>query len=352
MIVNWEYKIKSVLTLLFLVSFGSQAQDAQFSQYYSSALYLNPALAGGEPDITFSSNYRQQWSSIQGVAPYTTNQVSLIVPYHVAKIKDSHKGGAGFSFYNDRAGDGNLKTLGVNFTAAYNLVLSHNALHYITFGLQGGFIQKSIDYTNLKWGSQYDASTGYNPNNLADESNFVSTRLYGDVNAGMMYYYNAARNYHYTDMSAYVGVSAYHMNQPNESFVRGASSRLPVLLKGHAGFEYNLSPKVNLSPNAILFYQNLKYQVNTGLYMTYSLKQSNQGIVNSTNLILGAWYRLQDSFIFSLGLSGSFYTVGFSYDINSSNLRTYTSGRGAYEVSLTLRRVTKNRVKRYSTPRI
>ena len=336
------------------VSFGSclegYAQDGQFSQYYSSALYLNPALAGAEPDITFSSNYRQQWRSI--VQPYTTNQVSLIVPYHVPKIKDSHKGGAGFSFFNDRAGDGNLKTLGVNLTAAYNLAISNNGLNYLSFGLQGGFMQKSIDYSNLEWGSQYSNSLGFDPNTPVNEANLTSTRLYPDINAGLIYYYNAAKNYHYTDFSAYFGVSGYHLNQPNESFVRGLSSRLPMLLKGHTGFEYNVSKKLNISPNAIVFLQNARYQVNAGFYLTYALKQTNFGVVNSTNLILGTWYRLDDSFIVSAGLSGSFYTVGFSYDLNSSNLRNYTNGRGAYELSLTLRRVTKNRIKRFSTPRI
>lgn len=343
-------KIKALVATLWMSVACVQAQDAQFSQYYSSALYLNPALAGAEPDITFSSNYRQQWRSI--VQPYTTNQVSLIVPYHVHKIKDSHKGGFGFSFYNDRAGDGNLKTLGVSLTGAYNIALSKNGLHYLSLGLQGGFMQKSIDYTNLEWGSQYNSYVGFDPNANINEANIVTNRLYPDLNSGVIYYYNAARNYHYTDLSVYAGASAYHINQPNESFLRNTTSKLPMLLKFHTGLEYNVSRKVNISPNAVFFYQNLRSQINAGLYMTYSLKQTNQGIVNSTNLIIGGWYRLDDSFIGSIGLSGSFYTVGFSYDLNSSSLRNYTNGRGAYEFSLTLRRITKNRVKRFSTPRI
>ena len=338
-----------LMTVIFMTCLKSFSQDAQFSQYYSSALYLNPALAGSEPDITFSSNYRQQWRSI--VQPYTTNQVSLILPYHVAKIKDSHKGGAGFSFYNDRAGDGNMKSLGVNFTGAYNLALSSNGLNYLSLGLQGGFMQKSIDYTSLEWGSQYSA-TGFDANNPVNEGNVLTTRLYPDVNAGVIYYYNAAKNYHYTDYSIYAGAAVYHINQPNESFLKNKASKLPMLMKFHTGFEYNLSKKSNISPNAIVFYQNLKNQINVGFYYTYALKQTNFGVVNSTNLILGAWYRFQDSFIASIGLNNSFYTIGFSYDLNSSSLRNYTNGRGAYELSLTLRRITKNRIKRFSTPRI
>ena len=341
-----------VVLVAFLACSGSisYGQDAQFSQFYASALYLNPALAGAEPDITFASNFRQQWRSI--VQPYTTSQVSLILPYHVSKIKDSHKGGAGFSFYNDKAGDGNLKTLGVNLTAAYNVALSRNGLNYLSFGMQAGIIQKSIDYNNLEWGSQYNAGLGFDPNQPVNESDLLTNRIYPDINAGLMYYYNAARNYHYTDWSAYIGASGYHLNQPNESFMSTKSSRLPMLLKGHAGFEYNLSKKINISPNAIFMYQNLKSQINAGLYLTYALKQSNFGVVNSTNLILGGWYRFDDAYIASIGLSSSFYTIGFSYDVNSSSLRNYTSGRGAYEVSLTLRRITKNRIKRFSTPRI
>jgi type IX secretion system PorP/SprF family membrane protein len=345
-------KIKTLCVVLLAFVANVMAQDAQFSQFYSSALYLNPALAGSEPDLTFSSNYRQQWRSLN-IPPYATNQVSLIVPYHVQKVKDSHRGGGGFSFYNDKAGDGNLKTLGVNLTAAYNIALSSSGLNYLSFGMQGGVIQKSIDYTNLEWGSQYNAYLGkFDENTPVNESNLVTTRLYPDVNAGMIYYYNAARNYHYADMSAYAGVAGYHLTQPNESFLKGKSSRLPMLLKFHAGLEYNLSKKVNISPNVAFFYQNQKYQFNGGMYLTYHLRQTNFGVVNSTSLILGAWYRLQDSFILSMGLSGSFYTIGFSYDLNSSNLRTYTNMKGAWEVSLTLRRITKNRIKRFATPRI
>ena len=334
-----------------LVSLGQVfAQDAQFSQYYSSSLYLNPALAGSEPDATFSSNYRQQWRSI--VLPYTTNQVSIIMPYHVPKIKDSHKGGFGFSFYNDRAGDGNLKTLGVNLTGAYNIALSKNGLNYLSLGLQGGFVQKSIDYTNLEWGSQYNPYIGFDPNATVNETNLMSTRLFPDANLGAIYYYNAAKNYHYTDFSAFVGVAGYHLNQPNESLVKSVNTKLPMLLKFHSGLEYNLSQKVNIAPNGIVFYQNKLYQINTGCYLTYVVRQTNTGIVNSTSLIFGAWYRYHDSFIGSIGLNNSFYTIAFSYDMNSSSLSTYTKGRGAYELSLTLRRLTKNRIKRFSTPRI
>ena len=226
------FKIVVLVAAFLILGTSSYGQDAQFSQFYASALYLNPALAGAEPDITFASNFRQQWRSI--VQPYTTSQVSLIVPYHVSKIKDSHKGGGGFSFYNDKAGDGNLKTLGVNLTAAYNVALSRNGLNNLSFGMQAGIIQKSIDYNGLEWGSQYNAGTGFDPNMPVNESDLLTNRIYPDINAGLMYYYNASKNYNFTDWSIYAGLSAYHMNQPNESFLSTKTSRLPVLLKAHA----------------------------------------------------------------------------------------------------------------------
>ncbi|MBY0426070.1 MAG: PorP/SprF family type IX secretion system membrane protein, partial [Cytophagales bacterium] len=125
------------IILFFLgVSFcvqNAKAQDPVFSQFYAAGLYLNPALAGAEKDISFSTNYRSQWKNV--VVPYTTNQYTFIYPFVSHGIKNSHKGGIGASYYNDRAGDGNFKTNAFNANFAYNLQLSYTGLHYLSFGI-------------------------------------------------------------------------------------------------------------------------------------------------------------------------------------------------------------------------
>lgn len=344
-------KIFKVLAFSIFTVANVNGQDAHFSQYYSSELYLNPALAGSEPDMVFSSNYRTQWRSI--VLPYTTSQISLIKPFRSPGVKAKHWGGAGLSFYNDRAGDGNFKTLGVNATFAINIQLSdNNGGSFLSFGVQGGIIQKNVDYTNLEWGAQFNPYVGFDVTVDPGEGQLGDSRLYPDVNAGLVYYYNAEQDFNAKKTAGYFGVSSYHLNNPNESFISGVEAKLPLLYKFHGGILFPVSPKIKLSPNVLGMYQRDVYHINGGLYMTWHLFESSNPVLQGADVILGAWYRYRDSFIFSTGLAHKNYTLGFSYDFNSSNLRTFTQGRGAYEISLTIRKRTEKPLMIIATPRI
>lgn len=345
--------------LLLILSFGllkvAAGQDAHFSQYYASSLYLNPASAGAQPFLTFSSNYRTQWRSI--VIPYVTSQISLIHPiYSNANGDERHVGGIGLSFYNDRAGDGNFKTIGLNINGAYNLHFNKRGTNFISFGVQGGMIQKNIDYTNLEWGEQFNPYIGFdatiNPNVGVN-----SGTIFADIGAGFIWFINSTNKYQTDEdnprgkVGAFFGVSAYHLNQPNESFYKNVFSKLPILYKGHAGLEFHLSDKVDLAPNVLVMMQNDRRLINGGMYLSYLFSQSAQ-VLAPSEVIFGTWYRLNDSFIFSMGMGNQNYTLGFSYDMNSSSLRYATQGRGAYEVSLTVHRVKEKKIKRYYSPRI
>ena len=107
-----------------------------------------------------------------------------------------------------------------------------------------------------------------------------------------------------------------------------------------------------LSPNFLVAQQNRFRQYNVGLYLTYRVFNPKKTILAKTDLIFGTWYRVGDSFILSTGIDHESYQIAFSYDVNSSNLRYATGGRGAWEVSLTLRLVKEKKMKRFSTPRI
>jgi type IX secretion system PorP/SprF family membrane protein len=345
-------QVKFLLTGIILSGFINTgfAQDATFSQYYASALYLNPAMAGIEPYLTFSSNNRTQWRSI--VVPYVTNQISLIAPIYSKDVRRNHRGGLGFSFYNDRAGEGNLKANGFNVNAAYNLPLTASRMSVITFGVQAGFIQKTIDFANLQWGSQYDPYVGFSASNIPpDQLTIKRNKTYADISAGIMYNLNSNRDYTTKGISMYFGVAGYHLNMPNESLIEGMSSTLPMLLKGHAGFEVHAGKRLNISPNGLFVMQNNRQQINAGLYLTYLFPEATKALA-PTYVILGGWYRLQDAMILSAGFGNDKYTLGFSYDYNSSSLRYNTQGRGAYEISLSVRRVKVKGLKIFNTPRI
>lgn len=272
---------------------------------------------------------------------------------------DVHVGGLGLSVYNDKAGEGNFKTLGVNLSAAYNLHLS--STHTVTFGVQGGFIQKSIDFTNLEWGEQFNPYIGFDNTVSPTETTIGLRKLYADVGAGFMYYFNPSSDG--DGFSAFLGGAGYHLNRANESLVDATVSRLPTLFKAHGGLEIPVSEKISLSPNVLGMMQNNVSHVNAGLYLNYKLRDNKQSYVNKkankgenlimpTDIVFGSWYRLKDSFIFSMGFGNKNYLVGFSYDFNSSSLRYSTHGKGAYEISLSIRKIKERTIKRFHTPRI
>jgi len=342
------------ISLCFLFVFNTQeskGQDAVFSQYYSSYLYLNPAFAAAEPTVTAGFNSRVQWKSV--TTPYTTNQASLIIPIYKSTEKFQNIGGIGLSVYNNKAGQVGLNTVGANLNAAY--VISLNQNNQILTGIQVGFIQKTIDFSQGQWGSQYNPLIGFDVTQVSGYNNgFVSTVLYPDVGAGLLYYNKPRREITEKGKSFYFGFSAYHLNRPNESVIKSQASPLPILYKATFGGEFSINSSWNISPNLLIAKQNAALQINVGTYVTYSFGSSSESML-PTKLIAGAWYRLNDSGIGSIGIGNRFYMIGFSYDMNSSTLRLNTDAKsaGAYEISLkisTPKVVKTQRV--YQTPRI
>ncbi|WP_299247790.1 type IX secretion system membrane protein PorP/SprF [uncultured Cytophaga sp.] len=333
---------------LFLTTLG---QDAVFSQYYASSLYLNPALAAAEPTVSLSMNSRVQWKSI--ISPYTTNQASLIVPIYRSSDKSINLGGLGVSVFQNKAGEIGLTNTGANFTASY--IIPFNEKNHLLAGVQVGVMQKTIDFSKGQWGSQFDVTNGFDSNISSGEYNFVSSKMYLDINFGAVYYNNPRRDIRELGKSFYVGYSAYHFNRPNESVIANQKSNLPVLNKFILGGEYSLSSSINISPNLLVALQNASSQINVGLYGTYSFGDADGNSLLPSKLYAGAWYRLKDSFIGSIGFGGKFYSIGISYDMNSSTLRknATSKGAGAYEISL---KITSPKIEKvhkvYQTPRI
>jgi type IX secretion system PorP/SprF family membrane protein len=327
------------------------AQDAGFSQYYSASLYLNPAMAGMEPTVAFSSNFRQQWRSI--VIPYVTSQISIIHPIlRPTGGRNLHIGGAGISLLNDVAGDGNFKTTAVNANGAYNLYFSNEETSVLTFGMQLGVVQKRVDYTNLQWGEQYNPYIGFDAT-VNPEVGINSGKTYADVSAGILYNYVGFKKA-VNPITGYLGLAGYHLSTPNESFYETMVARLPRLIKVHGGLNILVGDKFKLSPSALFMMQGGRNITNAGMYATFMLYEVDENVklLKPSELIIGTWYRLRDSFIFSAGISNECYSLAFSYDFNASNLRSYTQGRGAFEVSLSVRKARDKRYKRFNTPRI
>ena len=315
-------------------AFRLYAQDPVFSQFYNSGLYLNPALLSEEENMYFNFAHRSQWGSLE--FPYTTSQVSLIIPYFNDKHvrPEGHVGGVGISFYGDEAGQGsNLKTYGGNASFAYNLHLSNKTVNRITFGMQMGFIHKNIDRNELEWGEQYNPFIGFDNTIVPVDLDQIQNRTFLDVTAGAFwrYYANSEMD---NIQSVYAGISAGHLNNPDESVIEGNESRLPVLYKAHGGMIFALSQKASISANFLSLLQDQVNQTNIGSFLSYQLPFDTRGQMSNLVTRIGAWYRLEDSFIASIEFLTNNLQFGFSYDWNVTSLRYNNRGTGSFEISM------------------
>ena len=128
----------------------NQAQDPLFTQFFSNALYLNPAMAGRDLSPRIHTTYRNQWPGINKAYVTYNLEYDQFAP-------DLH-GGVGFQVMHDRTGNGLLNTLQFSGCYAYQLLI--NREWTLNFGVKASFVQKSFNWSEAIWGDQLDPSRG------------------------------------------------------------------------------------------------------------------------------------------------------------------------------------------------
>ncbi len=335
-----------LLVIIVAINNKSLAQDPHFSQYYSVPLYLNPALAGLEEVTYVGFNYRNQWRSL-GFSQ-NTGQLSVMVPWF-GKGRQTRIGTWSGSVSSDVLGENNnFRTTGANLGFTYNVRVNESQL--VIVAMQGGYLNKRIDASQLQWGSQYDPYTGFNSSVSPSATNLINQVSVPVLNAGAAWFFNAAQEGELTGWKGFAGVAISNLNQPDQSMIERQVSRLPILYKWHGGLEWNVSPQVSLLPNLLVMRQNKEMEMNMGMYLNYKINALQGNQLLPIQISIGSWYRVGDAYILSAGAAARRYSLGFSYDINTSSLRYSSQGRGAYEFSMAYRFTKNNTIRRFSTP--
>lgn len=342
-------RLYTLLILLTLIACKAHAQGPVFSQYYSSSLFLNPAMSGLEKDIYVGMNYRTQWSNLG--MPFNTFQFSFIRPLVKPGIHVKHLGGFGASFLNDVAGPNReFVTQSFMISGAYNFHLTRFGNNILAVGLQAGATQQKINYDQMEWSTQYSPGVGFD-GALAGESATLNNQVFNPVlNAGLMWYYTTRGRLSLRSTSVFTGLAVSNIITP-KGF--GDTKSTPIVLyKLHGGITTLWKRKYELSPNYLIQYQNRNFQVNIGSYFGYYLQPPHLIKSKSTKVMVGVWYRLRDSFIISTGFSNKTWNFGFSYDANVSSLGRNLGYASAYEVSLAYKIIVNKGFKRFSSPLI
>jgi len=325
-------KLFSIPFLLLFLPFFASAQDIHFSQLSETPLLLNPALAGMSHDLLVTTNFKSQWKSVTST-PYNTINVSADMAF--LKKQNGSRLGVGLNMFSDKAGAGQMQTTTGQLHVAG--ILAVDPKNLISVGLYGGFGQTSLNYGNLIWDRQYDGMT-YDASRPTYEPNTFSNHTYGDVGAGVDWFYGADHRVKSTDdaLSFNAGFSVQHINKPIYSYY-GEDEHLPMKFVAHGNAEIGLKKHgLILEPSYIVMLQQGAHEINAGMLVKYLFEDpaTYSGPKKESAFFFGGYYRFSDAIVIATGYEYSNYRIGLSYDVNLSDLKTVSNARGGFEISL------------------
>lgn len=321
-----------------------KAQDIHFSQFFEDPSNLNPALIGAVNATRGALNYKDQWRSV--TTPYQTVAGSYEMRFNtnewekvpakteVYKLAQKRMAG-GISFFSDRAGDGNMGLSQVQLSLSSAVPLSSRSV--LSVGLQGGYSQRSVNYSKLIFPEQYNG-TGYDPTSSTGENFGNGVFYHADFAGGLLYAYNKKESKISANdqFKCFAGVSIYHFNRPRQSFLDNGE-RMYARQMIHANFEKGFKQtNVSILPSFMVALQGPSKEIIFGGMVKYKLRNDTKytGFIRGSNLLLGAYYRNSDALIACFQMEFGNYGLGFSYDINTSPLHTASNFRGGFEIML------------------
>lgn len=321
--------------LMLLLHAAVTAQDPQFSQFYAAPLYLNPAFAGSTNQTRVGINYRNQWPSID--ANFTT--MSAYADHFMEDINS----GVGIIINRDVEGLAGLRSLSLGLQYSYELFITEK----LGFrpGAQVALYNRDINFDKLTFGDEYDPNGNtFISGTTAEQFNTNFSKTFVDLSLGGLFFTKVA----------YLGVSVFHLNRPNQSII-DEDSPLPMKVSVHGGFKYFMKPGVvgsgvyareaerSIGPAFQYRHQGQFDQMDVGMYYT------------AEPMVLGIWYRgvpfknvnefvNNESIVLLLGFTRigqkQSLNIGYSFDYTISKL-TANSG-GAHEFSLSYTWPTRN----------
>ncbi len=320
-------KVRMLVSILFFQLFAA-AQDIHFSQFFEAPLLRNPSLAGiFNGDLRFQAVIRQQWASV--TVPYQTGSFNTEYKMPVGNADDFLTMGAQFVY--DKAGSTNFKTIQVLPALNYHKSLSGLKNRYLSLGFMGGYVQRSIDPSKITTNSQFDGS-GFNAALSTNETVINYSLGYWDGSVGMSF--NTGIGDQENEINnLYVGVAFHHFNRPKNSFYRKPAIELQPKWVYSLGIRFALNERSYFTLQADHNTQGDYRETIGGAMYTFAL---DDDLENSRyDLHLGAFVRWRDAIIPVIKIDYKPFSIAFSYDINTSLLKTASQGRGGFELSVT-----------------
>jgi len=305
------------------MSISMLAQDIHFSQFWAAPLHVNPAQTGFFDGVArLSAQHRTQWKAIS--KPYQTFSSSIDLPM-IKRPYRQEVYGFGTNVYRDVAGDSDFGTTQFNLSFSYIKSLNRRNNSFLSFGLQAGAAQRTINYSELHFDEQFHNGR-FNPNTGNTENFARENFIFGDVSAGLNWVYQPRNRQMWN-----FGAAIFHLNKPKQSLFNDDDVRLDMKIIGTANTSINLDKDIVLNPMIITSFQGTYKEIVLGGVTKYILDKDP---LTYTSLNFGVFYRVADAAYIMMGGEYLRFNFGISYDINMSRLKVASRYRGGWEISI------------------
>jgi type IX secretion system PorP/SprF family membrane protein len=317
------------VSLALMMIESSHSQDPSFSQFFSSPLNVNPALTGNiNGDWRLMSNFRDEW--IGPASPYMTATISYdqkFLQNKIPMVAEKNIWGIGGMLMYDNAMSGIVRSIygSLNLSYSVRLEATETVTQRLGLGFGATYTHRSIDFNQLDFQDQF-TGTGFNTNLPTGENALSNMKAYISASAGILYSYT-------TESSNFdLGVSAYHVNKPKQTFLKDDNQILAIRKVAHANFETFINDRAVLNANAIYQLQSTAQYFSAGAALGYYLEDDAGTLLNA-----GLWYWSKNAIIPYVGLTYKDYQFGFSYDVTTSKLSRAARKPSTWEFSLIIR---------------
>jgi type IX secretion system PorP/SprF family membrane protein len=272
-------------------------QDPQFSQYQDYSPYINPSFIVNDYQLNADVQHRQQWVGFDGRPISTAANVSY-------EVKKAHSA-FGITYLIDALGAQYSHNARLNYAGAIRF-----RGHTIAPGIYMGVLANHLDGSQL------------NPVQSGDQ-NIITSNQAGvafDIGVGLSYRFKGL----------VVGFSASHLAGPTLEYAEGGNTSEVTIARHYYGlvrYDFEIGRVFRLKPLSFVKTDAASAQFDQWLFF---------GADNLTKVLhrvnIGVGYRIDDAVMVSAELVFKWFRFGYSYDITTSGLNSYSNG--SHEITL------------------
>lgn len=310
------------------------AQDIHYTQFYNAPFQVSPSQIGlFDGYIRVQGNYRNQWRTVP--VAYKTMTMAVDKKFYSKKAYQFFAGGLVFNY--DQAGYGELNNTQINLLGSFTRRTSQKT--YLTFGGIASFNQRAFRLDELSFDNQHNGQGGVDPSTPSGEVFPNLNNNFADFSAGVNFRFQDKDTVELVDKldkrtKFDVGIGFFHLTEPNQSFIEGANTPLPIRMSPYIFGTVQLNDDFDFVGSFLAQFQSTYRELLYGgaIKWHWSRTPGKQLAVQ-----LGMNFRSHDfgeswSPVFEAHYNS--WRLGLSYEINTSGFQSATGRDSGPELSV------------------